>query len=415
MKISPQYLRYIRLILFLFFLREAVFQRGREAADYAALDVYNMGQIGLTFMLAFMLCLSRYLKEVTLEIRGKSIVWFVGIYAIGLASSLWSPNWMYSGYLAFEALVIMFSSCVLICSCKNLEQAEVNSMTYILVVAFIGIVGSVRMYGFALSLYTFGSVVNGYLGAIVMCYCLAELSCGSRLMTARHKKLLKTYSILGLALIIISKSSGTNTAAVVGLVVIGCISDKVAVKTISVFALLALILICLIRRDVDFFSPILFPNESSASIRGLHGRRVLWDIYFEKIRERPFLGWGFAIMPRITEQLYSTSTHNSVIAIIGGMGLSGLSLFLIFLTQYVREALAAIRLRLPGARGSLAAFTVATINSLSNGAFGEQAKRSSFGVFVIIAIFTFWVLKENEGKLGLQGRLPTFGDSRLIS
>jgi O-antigen ligase len=395
----------IQIPLLLFVLIQAFWWRGRGAENYATLDARVLVQVGLVVLLVPGLLGNGLLREVFLLLRGKSANWFVGIYGLGLLSTLWSAHRVYSGYRAFECLVILISAFALLRAHGSFLQAEKKTLLILLGLGFLGIAHTARMQGISLSPGAWHSVLNGCLGAMVLSYCLAERA-SSRVLTSSGKKLLRRCSILGFFLIALSSSAGTNVALVMGLGVIVFLSERRSLKVLYLLGCLAAVLAFLLLGGTEFLQSLIFAGKSTESIATGHGRNVLWTLYYNKIMERPWLGWGFAMLPRVVEEFYTTSSHNSIIGIAGGMGAAGLLVLLIFMVAYTRELWAAIRMGLPGARGCLAASVVAFVNSQSNGAFGEQVGMNSIGIFLLLGLFTLFVAARQESRFGEPVRSP---------
>ena len=384
--------------LLAFVLVQAFWWRGRSAQNYAALDARALVQVGLVFMLVPALVGDGLLLEVLRRLRGKSAAWFAGIYLLGLVSTLWSVNAVYSAYRAFECLVILVTLCALQYAYGRFQQAETRTLLTLLGIAFLSVAQTASARGLTLSPEAWHSVVNGSLGAMVLCYCLAEMA-SSRALTPSYQRRFLACSVLGVLLVVMSSSAGTNVALVLGLGVVAFLSEKRRWRILCLLGSLAAVLAFLLWGGVELMQSLIFPGKSAETIASGNGRDVLWALYFEKIMERPWLGWGFAMLPRMVEERYATSSHNSIIAIAGGMGVAGLLTLVIFMIAYGREVLAAIKLNLPGARGCLAASVVAFTNSQSNGAFGEQVAMSSLGVFLMLGFFTIFVAARGGNRL----------------
>jgi O-antigen ligase len=396
---------YILLPMLLFVLVQAFWWRGRAAQNYAALDARVLVQVGLVLLLVPALVGDGLLQEVLRLLHGKSANWFVGIYVLGVVSTLWSANRMYSCYRAFECVVLIIAAFALLQAYGRFLEAEKKVLLALLGLGFLGVAHTASSQGISLSPGAWHSVLNGSLGAMVLSYCLAERA-SSRTFTPSDKRRFLTCALLGFFLVALSSSSGTNVALVIGLGVVVFLSERRGLKILYLLGCLAAGLGFLMLGGTEFLQSVVFPGKSAEAIATGHGRNVIWTLYFERIMERPWLGWGFAVLPRVVEEFYATSSHNSIIGITGGMGVAGLLLLVLFIVTYTRELGRAIRLGLPGARGCFAASVVAFVNSQSNGSFGEQVSMNSIGIFLLLGFSTLFVAARQESPLGPRGDSP---------
>jgi O-antigen ligase len=395
-------IRSVQIILFLFVLLQAFVYRKRTSEYYAAVDAVSILRIGLILAMALAVVRCCLPNQLRVMVRGRAAAWFIGLHVLAAVSAAWSVNVLYSGYFAFETLVLLCAILVVLRSYGSFGKAEMNGLVWLLAIAFLHVIYRSR-FGASLSFASLHSVSHGCLGGAAACYSLAELS--SHVITPQRKKVLRVCSVLGLVLVVISTSSASNVAMLIGLAIVAITAERRSIRILSLFVVsLAVMGALLMATDLDSVLGAVFPGKSVDGILSAHGRTTLWGFYWEMIRERPLLGWGFSILPRITTELYATSSHNSVIGIVGGMGLAGLSLLLIWTIRQTWELVVCTMHGVPGAKGCLAGFVVVFVNSLSNGAFGERVTPSSWAIFIIVGLSAVLVMV--PPKNGWQSRVP---------
>jgi O-antigen ligase len=139
----------------------------------------------------------------------------------------------------------------------------------------------------------------------------------------------------------------------------------------------------------------------------LHGRTHLWLHYWEVYKQRPLLGYGYAIGAREMGPVYATNTHNAIVSVLMACGLPGLAVLLWMLARYGQELASARRQSREGVVPSVALGVTALTNSMSLAFFGEGWTPVTFILACFFALHALHVAPPRAAPRGAKSRMRT--------
>ncbi|RCT55358.1 O-antigen ligase [Winogradskyella sp. KYW1333] len=369
------------ILVILFVFRITLLIRTRDAGSYTSLDLFNLIQIGSVLILAVLLL--KY-KSLFVTFKKQSINYFIGLFLLGMISGIWSENFFYSSYRAFEAFVL-FMACISILNYSSYDF-KIIEKSFLRLILLVGVLSFLGLLARRSSISLAGLHNNSYTitGAIMASYCFGSLL-GPEYYDNR-KKILKRYFGFGLFLTIIGTSLGSFLSFLVAVVIIMALSPKKNKSFIFIMAaIIAVIVVGIVNADV--IQDLILINKDAEEIEGLNGRTRLWEMYLEMIYERPFLGWGFDIIARSAE-FYTTNTHFFLISILGGMGLLGIFVFFVGFIKLIFELFKYNRHKLPSRLGFMGGLAAAFINGGSKGYIGEHVYPETLSFLLLLIFFS---------------------------
>lgn len=391
---------FIGFLILAFLVRVYLFSRGKT--DPTALDIYNIIQIGIAFVLGLVVVIRRdFIQVVKLLVRSP-LSWLITIYLFGILSGLWSAIPLFSTYFAIEGLIFIIAFAMILYQQKDNESMEriaiYSSYTFILLM-----LGSyIKTSGFSLNLADWHTNNYSAIAAMLFGYCFGEYSNQYREKTHPERKLLRRGIWFSLILVIIGTSSASNIALVTSIVVVTLISGKRSFKILSILLFVSVLLLSQLYGDLVF--KILFPGKTEASVEMLSGRTHIWEYYLNLIEQKPIAGWGFAVIARISK-IYTTHTHNSLIEIVGGLGIIGLGLYTLYLILMLVKMLKHIRK--PYTVGILGALTAGFINGNAISFIGSAAGAIFFA-------FIIWNVLGLYAMIGLNNIYSSENEDNLV-
>jgi O-antigen ligase len=340
----------------------------RRKTDPTALDIYNIAQIILIITLG-LIVISRGNFGLVLGILYRSpLGWFLAIYVFGILSGLWSAIPFFSTYFAFEQVVILAAIAIILNvqsdNLSNERFAIYSSYTFIAII----LLGYIRASGLSLNLHQWHSNNYSTIAAMLFGYCFGEYINKYREKEKSESRMLKKGIWFSLFFTILGTSSSSNIAAMGSLLVVLIIAGKKSHKVLAFLIFIAAVIINNV--DNQLFFKIIFPGKTIANVEIIGGRTALWEDYIEMIKQKPFTGWGFASISRVTK-FYATHTHNTLIEIVGGIGILGLLFYIIYLFRMFYLLFRYIYS--PHSLGVLAALTAGSINGFTVSFFGADA------------------------------------------
>lgn len=349
-----------------------------------AMNKYVILQIGLILAIFFILISKRFypiqLYKYTFTRQ------FALIYILGMISCLWSVLPLMSCFFAFENLVCMMVLLYLVVRCKDKFQLERF---------YIGIVIAILLMFFSRQClfggFYFHSVSYSTVAAMLTTYCLGEWGKSNRPL--ENITSLKIGLLFGVCFLVLTTSGGAIFSTFLSCLVLVLFARNKSVRFLT-FIFLCVFAYMWFSGETDAILSFLFPGKSMAAITSGHGRTYIWDMIYEKIAERPWLGWGYAAVERVLP-LYCTDAHNSLIGIRGSLGNVGFaSLIIAMLLQlfYLFR-----RSRLFGFKGLLVATVCAFINSNTTNFLASKAGPSALTfqlLLVLGAVYSFFAAKE---------------------
>lgn len=392
------------LLIFFWVARNTILMRQRDTDSFAAVDTMALLQIAAIFLLfgSFFFLYIKASSRTLKNIYKSPALWFFLLYALGLISAFWSPLFDYSAYRAFEALVLLFAVFVYLNSISDYDKKERIFLRFILALLLLTFVGQLKMLGFSISIESLHTNTYSFIAMILFLYSIGELISRSE-KTRKRKKMLRRYALIGLFFVVLGTSAATNVSLVIALFVLALFTNRNDFRIAFVFFLLLSVPLFVIMGDMSTIQEILFPGKNIESITSMHGRMTLWDQYILKIYEKPYFGWGFAVMARISD-LATTNTHNSILSILSGMGVAGGLLFFIFLIRSLISVFINRSRNSIGSIGSGIAMIGALANSMSIAIIGEGVSPATLSFVALIAFYYMNVTskKINQNSLKIK-------------
>ena len=374
--------RALILLLFAWLFRLCFLLQGNYGS--VAINKYVFLQIVLILVLFFIM-VSKHFYPTQLLISPSTRP-FALIYILGMASIFWSVLPLMSCFFAFENFVCMTVLLYLGLRCKDKFQLERF---------FIGMVIAILLMFFSrqclLGGFYFHSVTHSTVAAMLTTYCLGEWGKTNR--PRENIISLKMGLAFGPSFLLLTTSGGAIFSTFLSCLVLVLFARNISVRFLA-FIFLCVFAYMWFSGDTDAILSFLFPGKSMAAITSGHGRTYIWDMIYEKIAERPWLGWGYAAVERVLP-LYCVDAHNSLIGIRGSLGNVGFaSLIIAMLLQlfYLFK-----RSRLFGFKGLLVATVCAFINSNTTNFLASKAGHSALTfqlLLVLGAVYSFFAAKE---------------------
>lgn len=377
---------FIGLLIIAFLIRIYLFSRRKT--DATALDVYNIIQIFITLGLGFYLILRRDSQYAISIIFRSPLSWIILLYSLGVISGLWSAIPLFSAYFGLEGLIYIIALTVIYLNKEDKFEAEklaIKSSYFFIVLMIIEII---RFRGVGLNLFHWHTNTYSTVAAMLFGYCYGEFNNSNRELSYKERRILKSGIWASLAFVILGTSSASNLSLLAAFLIITLISGRRSLKVIAVILFGAALLINQLYGELIF--NLIFPGKSPESVSMMHGRMTLWVKYFDLIEQKPMAGWGFAALSRLPK-LYNINTHNSIIEIVGGVGVIGLLFFTMFLIRIYSKLLKYIRS--PYIIGVIGAVTAGLVNSNAISFIGAPTN-AIFFAFIIWVILGILTIKE---------------------
>lgn len=370
-------------------LRFTVLYRARQGGDFASVDSSAVIDIFLVLCSILLLFVSNRWRYMLTGLRNRSSKWFIGLYFLGVCSSLWSLMPTYSAFRSVQFL----SQVLLIFVAVFLQKKGYPSEKKVLIVLVICLLTSFfttwRGHGYSFSISALHTNTYSAIAAMMVCYCFGEI-------ISLRKQCRRLYVVGGIALcfLIVGTSSGSNIATILGLISVALLKRNTKVL---LFVLVFTAILTLTVNKQQVFKAI-FPNKSIEQVQTLRGRERLWTMYRERFLQNPLLGEGYAATAK-TGGVITYNTHNAYIAVICGMGLTGAVLMLIWLLTLAREIIISVRQEVSFSAGCCGALVAGLFNSLTKSIFGETWGEASLCLIAFLALFAFNVPTQCKNKI----------------
>lgn len=312
---------------------------------------------------------------------------------LGLFSIMWSALPFYSLYFAFQNIVFLVMSYQIFSALRTFIEVEDLFLKLTTVFICIDALGDIIINGLSFML-NWHNLETGGLAAMLLSYCIAEfirIGKVSRFSRERRKKLRKYMSLSALVLIA-STSSASNVSALCGILAIVLLGKNVFLKFITGISIFLLVTF---PQYIVHFMSFLFPGKDAESIRSAGSRMHIWEPIFELIRQRPILGWGYGASERIIERAQIDS-HNSIIGALGGLGLVGGSILILFMLSSIKVSIKH-KDRL-GYLGLFAACVSLIVNSNTFGFLSGKTSMLTLGFFMVSSLLHNYVYYEEKFK-----------------
>lgn len=356
--------QWIWFIHVLLCLRLTLMIRQREADAFSQVDVYALFELGLTlFAAALLLGLVFNGKEVLRKFKSVHLWHSFGLYGMGLLSTSWSLMPLYSGFRAFQMLVLTLSLVLAVRGAGRFADAETRVLGFLILTMLLGMGVVIKFYGFTLQLAAWHTNSYSTVGAMLGCYCFGEL-------LGKRKGGLRFYLLgfLGFLGVAIGTSTASNLAAFAGLALAVLICRKYVILLVMMFLGGVLALVAQMNQEV---LGVLLGGKDLDSVSRMTGRDVLWLAYWERFLQKPVLGEGFGVTARLGD-MYTTNTHNSLLSIACGTGLVGVVTALVGAGCLLWVLFRSLKAGTPGAIGLSAALFAGGVNSMSLAFIGER-------------------------------------------
>jgi len=338
--------------------RMTVFSRQRAEGEFATIDSSALAQICIVGLTCCLFLFSTRLKRIYNIISRTSLGLLIAYYLLGAVSALWSPMPKYSLYRAFEAISQLLAVVLAMSYCGCFRDAERRVLLISFLVLSLGVIAIFSFVGFSLSLSAWHTNSYSVSAAMIFCYCLGELLTA----TEERRKLLGIGALAGLFWLVLGTSSGSYIAALCGIAVIGLLARHRGMLIVSLLIGIVLLLFLAGRRDILFKA--IFPGKSVETVQNLHGRKDMWERYFEKVKEKPLFGHGSFIVQHMGPFAVN-NTHNSIFSVLLGTGMLGFGLVAVGVARLSGEVMKISRSRPPGFVGCTAAIVVCFVNSMN--------------------------------------------------
>ena len=376
----------IILILFAWLFRLCFLLQGN--AGGVSLNGFVLLQIALILTLFAILLSKGFYPILLLQLTSTRLMAL--IYLLGMLSLVWSVLPLMSCFFAFENLVIMTTLLYLAYKTNSVYQLERFFIGFIIAILIMFFIRTILLGG-----GYFHSVTYSTVAAMLTTYCLGEWK--NEWRPEENNTTLRFGLFCGVFFLIITTSGGAIFSTFLSCFAIVAFTKNQFIRFLAFFFIG--IFACLwFLGDSETVLSFLFPGKSTASITSAHGRTIIWNMIYEKIAERPWLGWGYAAVERVLPQ-YCTDAHNSLIGIRGSLGNIGCCMLI--MTMLSQLVYLFHRTYLFGFKGLLIATICAFINSNTTAFLGAKASASALTfqfLLVLGAAYTSLPLVENSTR-----------------
>ena len=369
--------------------RLSIFVRRRDFGSFAAVDTMAAAEIGIVLVSLVLVAMANRLADALDRAKGSGVSAFLGFMVVGVFSALWSPMWAYTTYRAVSVLSQFLALLVLFSYHADFHTAERRFLQLggiVLLLQWLAIGRSSGLGG----MFSLGPLHNNTLAtsaAMVACYCIGESLAG--LSEPGRARSLRRLGGLALVAVVVSTSSGSNVAMLMGLL-FACI----LVRRSDLFVLLVVVgAIGSAFMSIGSIQSAVLPDKTHQQIVTLRGRTGLWSMYIDRLRGHWLLGEGYAVSARLGST-YSTNTHNVYMSAIMGTGILGSVFFLFANLQMTLRLMQRTLTRTPGAVGACSALVAGLANGMTKGFLGESYYPETLVFFSIFALAALHILPE---------------------
>jgi len=374
------------LILFLVWLYRVDFIPAEVGGVFVAMQIGSILLILFIILLNNPSILNRIYLSYSQPLKGLLVFYFFGLVSIS-----WSIMPFFSGFLAFQNIILIILWFWFLGKFPTFFTLE---KAFIISALFIGYIEAIiSRILFEHSLYIH-FLSPGSISAIILSYSFAEYlrkNCGQY----RKKFLIRSFFI-ALLLLVTSTSSGANISAAFGI----CIALLLSGQFMWAFFLSLFGIYLFLNQDLmnQLFLTIM-PGKNMDMIESATGRSNLWKIQMELAQKRPLLGYGYACIERaasLTGDIKSPDAHNNYIGIYGSLGTVGIVIF--FLFHFIPSILYPLkRLKRKGYVGLLSAICCASLNGYTYGFLSGKACAITVVYFQLIVLLYLYSKFDRNG------------------
>lgn len=376
----------IYILIMLWVGRTAIFIRQRSGGDYAAVDMLAMIQIGVVMMLLVLLFFSP-MSDFLRQIKNSSLKFYFIYLMLGAASALWSINPIYSLYRAVEVFALSAAILYFCASAATPEEGVRRIQLIMWPTLLANWVGLILLIGFSLQLRLNGF---GAIATLTACFFAAWILAGKG--KNNGKELLQAG--LGLFFVLISMSLASWWSFWFGVCYCAFFTRRKVLLVVLV--LIGATLFFAVGQDTR--KTVLVRDKQYENLGNMTGRKILWTDYMAASRERPLLGFGFAIGAREVGARYTTNTHNVFFAALVGVGWVGVAVLGLFFISLAMELLRCRHFRHPAWLACASALAAGCLNTMSVSILGEQFTLATM-VFVALLGLHLVFLEQEKQKL----------------
>lgn len=320
-------LRFPHWVLILYPIIQSLLSRQRSAESAYDVDTSAWLQIAFTIGVGLIM-LARYLRAIRAFnnlLFHRPVIWFTLYYIIAMLSSMWSDRPDYTFYRGCEAFIFL----MITADTMRLSTSPGISLRFLLSVGLVVvIIGEFYVLQYSFSVFALhNSLVPG--AVIPMIFVGWGVS----------KGLWRWIYYVLIAAVILATSAASYLSLLVGVGVAFILVKKN--KPLAILGLICvLIAATLWNIDVERY---VFWGKTDQQIQSATGRIPVWQwVLEEKVYERPILGFGYGtgeLLARLFNihagKLRMMHMHNVVMSSLTNLGLLGLILFLMMLTELI--------------------------------------------------------------------------------
>ncbi len=288
----------------------------QRAEGYDSVDGSAMIQIAYAFVCV--LCAVRYLASP--QNRGaarilfrRPIVFFLLYCLLCGASALWSPNPVYTAFMAFQCMAFLMLIVVALCEvdrqCSTQDVVE-WVMLWGIWAMFWAITVKVRMLG---------------VGAVVYPFALIKLLPGAFFFLGLYLCRRRLFGWIVVAFTILSLARSNYFGLVPGLLCGVLVGDRKA-KMLTV-GCVGILIVCILAFGVEeVVQNTLFYGKEGIGWEYTTGRDKIFSLSWELSLDRPIVGYGFVAGERdilLDSYRAAISTHNMFFSAFMGVGFLG--------------------------------------------------------------------------------------------
>jgi len=376
-------MRLVYILIMLWVGRNAIFIRQRSGTDYASVDMLAMIQIGVVIIILVYLFFSP-MASFWRQIKNSSLKFYFIYLILGVASALWSVNPSFSLYRAMEA-VALSAAVLYFCASATTPEEGIRRVQLIMWPTLLANwVGLILLIGFSLRLRLNGF---GAIAALTTCFFAAWILAGRE---KRNRK--KLFQVgLGLFFVLISMSLASWWSFWFGV----CYCAFFTRRRILLFSLVLVGGILFFTVGQDTRERLIILDKQYETLESMTGRKTLWADYMAASKERPLLGFGFAMGAREVGRRYTTNTHNVFFAALLGVGWVGVAVLGLFFISLALELLRYRHVRHPVWLACASALAAGCLNTMSVSILGEQF---SLATTVFVALLGLHMVFLREAK-----------------